>query len=313
MCLKTAKFATAGYLDTLPTQGNKKGQAFRDYDLEEYLLGEANKVGLGAQFGGKYLALDVKVIRLPRHGGSFPIGMAISCAAHRNIKAKINAKGILLETLEKNPGRLISKRTRGARKHEVVEVDLNQPMKKVLSLLTQYSVGTALSLNGTIVVARDLAHARIKKQFEKGNGLPKYLKNHPIYYAGPAKAPEGMASGSFGPTTSGRMDSYVDLFQSFGGSLIMIGKGNRSKEVTASCKKNGGFYLGSIGGAAALLAKNCIHSAEVIEYQELGMEAVWKIKVSQFPAFILIDDKGNDLYQQILTKETNPKSSKDCL
>ncbi|HEX9850357.1 fumarate hydratase [Candidatus Deferrimicrobium sp.] len=298
-CLKAVKLASTKYFDHLPTSGNKGGQAFRDVEMEEKLLKAAQKSGYGAQFGGKYFALDVRVIRLPRHGASCPVGMGVSCSADRNVKAKINKDGIWLEELERNPGRLIPTKYRGKHEHGVVKVNLNRPMKEILAELTRYPVTTQLSLNGTIIVGRDIAHAKLKERIDQGKGLPQYIKDHPIYYAGPAKTPKGMPSGSFGPTTAGRMDSYVDLFQSHGGSLVMIAKGNRSKAVTDACKKHGGFYLGSIGGPAALLAQENIKKVEVLEYPELGMEAIWKIEVEDFPAFILVDDKGNDFYQQI--------------
>ena len=298
-CLKAVKLASTKYFDHLPTSGNKGGRAFRDVEMEEKLLKAAQMSGYGAQFGGKYFALDVRVIRLPRHGASCPVGMGVSCSADRNVKAKITRDGIWLEELERNPGRLIPAKYRGKHEHGVVKVDLNRPMKEILAELTKYPVTTQLSLNGTIIVGRDIAHAKLKERIDKGEGLPQYIKDHPIYYAGPAKTPKGMPSGSFGPTTAGRMDSYVDLFQSHGGSLVMIAKGNRSKAVTDACKKHGGFYLGSIGGPAALLAQENIKKVEVLEYPELGMEAIWKIEVEDFPAFILVDDKGNDFYQQI--------------
>ncbi|HQT98140.1 MAG: fumarate hydratase [Deltaproteobacteria bacterium 37-65-8] len=298
-CLKAVKLASTKYFDHLPTSGNKGGQAFRDVEMEGKLLKAAQKSGYGAQFGGKYFALDVRVIRLPRHGASCPVGMGVSCSADRNVKAKINRDGIWLEELERNPGRLIPAKYRGKHEHGVVKVDLNRPMKEILAELTKHPVTTQLSLSGTIIVGRDIAHAKLKERIDKGEGLPQYVKDHPIYYAGPAKTPKGMPSGSFGPTTAGRMDSYVDLFQSHGGSLVMIAKGNRSKAVTDACRKHGGFYLGSIGGPAALLAQENIKKVEVLEYPELGMEAIWKIEVEDFPAFILVDDKGNDFYQQI--------------
>jgi fumarate hydratase class I len=298
-CLKAVKLASTKYFDHLPTSGNKGGQAFRDVEMEEKLLKAAHKSGYGAQFGGKYFALDVRVIRLPRHGASCPVGMGVSCSADRNVKAKITRDGVWLEELERNPGRLIPAKYRGKHEHGVVKVDLNRPMKEILAELTRHPVTTQLSLNGTIIVGRDIAHAKLKERIDKGEGLPQYIKDHPIYYAGPAKTPKGMPSGSFGPTTAGRMDSYVDLFQSHGGSLVMIAKGNRSKAVTDACRKHGGFYLGSIGGPAALLAQENIKKVEVLEYPELGMEAIWKIEVADFPAFILVDDKGNDFYQQI--------------
>jgi fumarate hydratase class I len=297
--LKTVKLASTGYLDHLPTIGNVHGRAFRDTEMEGRMLEAAYKSGYGAQFGGKYFALDVRVIRLPRHGASCPVGMAVSCSADRNIKAKINRDGIWLEELERDPGRLIPEEFRGKISASVVKVDLNRPMKEILAQLTKYPVTTQLSLTGTMVVARDIAHAKLKERLDKGEGLPQYLKDHPVYYAGPAKTPQGMPSGSFGPTTAGRMDSYVNLFQSNGGSMIMLAKGNRSQQVTDACKKYGGFYLGSIGGPAAILAKENIKKVEVLEYPELGMEAVWKIQVEDFPAFILVDDKGNDFFKQI--------------
>jgi len=298
-CLKTVKLASARYLDNLPTQGNEHGQAFRDVEMEKKVLEAAYKCGYGAQFGGKHFALDVRIIRLPRHGASCPVGMGLSCSADRNIKAKINKEGIWLEAMEDNPGRFIPDKYRGTYDHGVVKLDLNRPMKEILAELSKHPVTTQLSLTGTIVVGRDIAHAKLKERIDKGEGLPQYMKDHPIYYAGPAKKPEGMASGSFGPTTAGRMDSYVDLFQSHGGSMIMIAKGNRSQQVTDACKKYGGFYLGSIGGPAALLAQENIKKVEVLEYPELGMEAIWKIEVENFPAFILVDDKGNDFFAQL--------------
>ncbi|ADM97158.1 fumarate hydratase [Dickeya dadantii] len=297
--LKTVKLASTRYYDELPTEGNEHGQAFRDVALEQELLEEARNLGLGAQFGGKYFAHDVRVIRLPRHGASCPIGMGVSCSADRNIKAKINSQGIWLEQLETNPGKYIPEHLRQAGEGEVVRIDLNRPMADILKTLSQYPVSTRLSLNGTIIVARDIAHAKLKELLDNGGELPQYVKDHPIYYAGPAKTPEGYASGSLGPTTAGRMDSYVDLLQSHGGSMIMLAKGNRSQQVTDACHKHGGFYLGSIGGPAAILAQNSIKSLECVEYPELGMEAIWKIEVEDFPAFILVDDKGNDFFQVI--------------
>ena len=299
-CLKTVKLATTGYLDHLPTSGNEQARAFRDVALENRMLEQAYKSGYGAQFGGKYFALDVRIIRLPRHGASCPVGMGVSCSADRNVKAKINKDGIWLEQLEREPGRLIPEEYRGKIASNVVKVDLNQPMPEILAQLTKHPVTTQLSLTGTMIVARDIAHAKLKERLDRGEGLPQYLKDHPIYYAGPAKTPEGMPSGSFGPTTAGRMDSYVDLFQSQGAALITLAKGNRSQQVTDACKKYGGFYLGSIGGPAAILAKENIKKVEVLEYPELGMEAVWRIEVKDFPAFILVDDKGNDFFKQIL-------------
>ncbi len=298
-CLKTVKLATAGYLDHLPTSGNSMGQAFRDLETEEKCLQAAYKSGFGAQFGGKYFALDVRVIRLPRHGASCPVGMGVSCSADRNIKGKINREGIWLEELERDPGRFIPEEYRERVESDAVKINLNRPMKEILAELTKYPVTTQLSLNGTMIVARDIAHAKLKERLDRGEELPQYVKDHPIYYAGPAKTPQGMPSGSFGPTTAGRMDSYVDLFQSHGASLIMIAKGNRSYQVAEACKKYGGFYLGSIGGPAALLAKENIRKVEVHEYPELGMEAIWKIEVENFPAFILVDDKGNDFFRQV--------------
>ncbi len=298
-CVKTVKLATTGYLDHLPTTGNDGGQAFRDLEMEEKILIAARKSGYGAQYGGKHFALDVRIIRLPRHGASCPVAMGVSCAADRNIKAKINKQGIWIEELEASPGKYIPQKYRGKHEHGVVKIDLNKPMKEILAELSKYPVKTQLSLSGTIVVGRDIAHAKLKERIDRGEGLPQYLKDHPIYYAGPAKTPKGMPSGSFGPTTAGRMDSYVDLFQSHGGSMVMIAKGNRSKQVTDACKKHGGFYLGSIGGAAAILARDNIKKVEVLEYPELGMEAVWKIEVVDFTAFILVDDKGNDFFAQL--------------
>jgi fumarate hydratase class I len=299
-CLKTVKLATTGYLDHLPTTGNAHGRAFRDVEMENKMLEQAYKSGYGAQFGGKYFALDVRIIRLPRHGASCPVGMGVSCSADRNAKAKINKDGVWLEELERDPGRLIPEEYRGKVASNVVKVDLNRPMEEILAQLTKYPVTTQLSLTGTMIVARDIAHAKLKERLDRGEGLPQYVKDHPIYYAGPAKTPEGMPSGSFGPTTAGRMDSYVDLFQSHGASLITLAKGNRSQQVTDACKKYGGFYLGSIGGPAAILAKENIKKVELLEYPELGMEAIWKIEVEDFPAFILVDDKGNDFFKQIL-------------
>ena len=301
--LKTVKLASAHYYDGLPTEGNKYGQAFRDIALEQELLEEAQKLGLGAQFGGKYFAHDIRVIRLPRHGASCPIGMGVSCSADRNIKAKINRKGLWIEKLEHNPARLIPESLRNASESTVVSVDLNRPMKEILAQLSQYPASTRLSLNGTIIVARDIAHAKLKERLDNGEDLPQYIKDHPVYYAGPAKTPAGYASGSLGPTTAGRMDSYVDLLQSHGGSMIMLAKGNRSQQVTDACKKHGGFYLGSIGGPAAVLAQQSIKNLECVEYPELGMEAIWKIEVENFPAFILVDDKGNDFFTEILQKQ----------
>ncbi|MBP2197422.1 class I fumarate hydratase FumA [Pantoea cypripedii] len=297
--LKTVKLASTHYYDSLPTEGNEHGQAFRDVQLEQELLEASQKLGLGAQFGGKYFAHDIRVVRLPRHGASCPVGMGVSCSADRNIKAKINREGIWIEKLEDNPGRFIPEALRQQGEGEVVHVDLNRPMSDILAQLSSFPVSTRLSLNGTIIVARDIAHAKLKERIDNGEGLPQYIKDHPVYYAGPAKTPEGYASGSLGPTTAGRMDSYVDLLQANGGSMVMLAKGNRSQQVTDACHKHGGFYLGSIGGPAAVLAQQSIKSLECVEYPELGMEAIWKIEVENFPAFILVDDKGNDFFQQI--------------
>jgi len=297
-CLKTVKLASAKYYDHLPTQGDGSGAAFRDLELEQRLLVAAQKLGIGAQFGGKYFAHDVRVIRLPRHGASCPVGMGVSCSADRNVKARIDKDGVWLEELDRNPGRLIPASARGKHGHGV-RVDLNRPMKEVLAELTQHPVSTPLLLTGTLVVARDIAHAKFKERIDAGKGVPEYLLSHPVYYAGPAKTPAGKASGSFGPTTAGRMDSYVDLLQSHGASLVMIAKGNRSRQVTEACKKHGGFYLGSIGGPAAVLAEENIKKVECIDMAELGMEAVWRIEVVDFPAFILVDDKGNDFFEKI--------------
>ena len=297
--LLTVKLASTHYYDSLPTTGNASGRAFRDVELEKQLLQEAYKIGLGAQFGGKYMAHDVRVIRLPRHGASCPIGLGVSCSADRNIKCKINKDGIWIEKMDSNPGSLIPAELRNAGEGDAVRIDLNQPMKDVCAILTKYPIGTRLSLNGTIIVGRDIAHAKIKARLDAGEDMPQYLKDHPIYYAGPAKTPKGMACGSMGPTTAGRMDPYVDEFQDHGGSLIMLAKGNRSIDVTNACQKHGGFYLGSIGGPAAILAQENIKSIECVEYPELGMEAIWKIEVENFPAFILVDDKGNDFFKQL--------------
>ncbi|MBK8396372.1 MAG: fumarate hydratase [Leptospiraceae bacterium] len=299
MNLKTVKLASTGYLDHLPTSGGKEGFAFRDLELEEKMLIAAQKSGIGAQFGGKYLAHDFRIIRLPRHGASCPVGLGVSCSADRNIKAKITKKGIYLEELEYNPSKFLPKFEQIQTSVEAVHINLNQPMKEILEILTKYPVKTRVMLSGKLVVARDIAHAKLKEKLDKGEPLPEYFKNHPIYYAGPAKTPEGMPSGSFGPTTAGRMDSYVPIFQEKGFSMITLAKGNRSNVVTESCKKNGGFYLGSIGGPAALLAKENIKKVEVLDFPELGMEAVWMIEVENFPAFIVVDDKGNDFFQML--------------
>ncbi|WP_086874167.1 class I fumarate hydratase FumA [Kosakonia pseudosacchari] len=301
--LKTVKLASTRYYDGLPTEGNEHGQAFRDVQLEQELMQEAQNLGLGAQFGGKYFAHDIRVIRLPRHGASCPIGMGVSCSADRNIKAKINREGIWIEKMEHNPGQYIPEELRQQGEGDVAKIDLNQSMKAILAQLSAFPVSTRVSLNGTIIVARDIAHAKLKELIDNGEELPQYVKDHPIYYAGPAKTPEGYASGSLGPTTAGRMDSYVDLLQSHGASMIMLAKGNRSQQVTDACAKHGGFYLGSIGGPAAVLAQQSIKSLECVAYPELGMEAIWKIEVENFPAFILVDDKGNDFFQQIQNKQ----------
>jgi len=297
--LLTVKLASAHYYDELPTTGNEYGRAFRDLELEKLVLEETNKIGLGAQFGGKYMAHDVRIVRLPRHGASCPIGLGVSCSADRNIKCKINKDGIWIEKMDDCPSNLIPEALREAGEGDAVQINLNQPMANILAELTKYPVSTRLSLTGTIIVGRDIAHAKIKERLDRGEEMPQYLKNHPIYYAGPAKTPPGMPCGSMGPTTAGRMDPYVDEFQSHGGSMIMLAKGNRSQEVTDACKKYGGFYLGSIGGPAAILAQNNIKSIECVEYPELGMEAIWKIDVVDFPAFILVDDKGNDFFKQL--------------
>lgn len=298
-CMKTVKLASTKYYDELPTEGNELGQAFRDVELEKKILKAAQETGIGAQFGGKYFAHDIRIVRLSRHGASCFVGMAVSCSADRNIKAKINKDGIWIEKLEDNPGQYIPEEYRNAGEGDAVKINLNQPMKDILATLSQYPVATRLSLNGTIIVGRDIAHAKLKELLDAGKPLPQYVKDHPIYYAGPAKTPKELPSGSFGPTTAGRMDSYVNLFQENGGSLIMIAKGNRTQQVTDACKKHGGFYLGSIGGPAAILALNSIKKVECLEYPELGMEAIWKIEVVNFPAFILVDDKGNDFFKQI--------------
>ncbi len=297
-CLKTVKLASTKYYDALPTSGNEHGRAFRDVELEAELLEMARGIGIGAQFGGKYFALDVRVVRLPRHGASCPVGIGVSCSADRQAKAKITRDGIFLEKLEKNPSRFIPEKYRDW-KFKGVPIDLDLGMAETLKTLSKYPVTTALSLSGTIIVARDIAHAKIKEILETSGELPGYFRDFPIYYAGPAKTPPGMPSGSFGPTTAGRMDGYVDLFQSHGGSMVMLAKGNRSKQVTDACQKHGGFYLGSAGGPAALLARDHIRSQEVVAFPELGMEAVWKITVENFPAFILVDNKGNDFFTQL--------------
>jgi fumarate hydratase class I len=296
MCLKTVKLASTRYLDALPTSGDLTGHAFRDLEMEQQVLEISRNIGIGAQFGGKYFCHDVRVVRLPRHGASLPIGIGVSCSADRQIKAKITKDGVFLEQLETNPAKYLPEVTDEHLGGEVVHIDLNQPMAAILAKLSQYPIKTRVALTGTIVVARDIAHAKLKERLDAGQGLPQYLKDHPVYYAGPAKTPEGMPTGSFGPTTAGRMDSYVAEFQAAGGSLVMLAKGNRSKAVTEACQTYGGFYLGSIGGPAAVLAQNNITKVEVLEYPELGMEAVWKIEVKDFPAFIVVDDKGNDFF-----------------
>ena len=295
-CMKILKLATTKYLDALPTTGNEHGRAFRDLEMEAKVLTIAQQSKIGAQFGGKYFALDVRIVRLPRHGASCPVGMGVSCSADRNIKAKITKDGVFLEKLEMNPGRFIPESLRTFKDESSVAIDLTRPMAEIRASLSHYPVTTRVLLTGPMIVARDSAHAKLKERIDAGQGLPDYIKNHPVYYAGPAKTPVGYASGSFGPTTAGRMDSYVDLFQSHGGSLVMLAKGNRSKKVTDACKQHGGFYLGSIGGPAAILAQNHIKKVEVLEYAELGMEAVWRIEVENFPAFILVDDKGHDFF-----------------
>lgn len=296
--LKTAKYASAKYLDTLPTEGSPSGHAFRDLDLELQVLELTRNFGIGAQFGGKYFCHDVRVVRLPRHGASCPVAIAVSCSADRQAKARITAEGVFLEQLERDPAQFLPDTTDEhlAAEGDVVQIDLDRPMSEVLAELTKHPVKTRLSLTGSLVVARDIAHAKIKELLDSGQPMPQYLKDHAVYYAGPAKTPEGYASGSFGPTTAGRMDSYVEQFQAAGGSMVMLAKGNRSQQVTDACKAHGGFYLGSIGGPAARLAQDCITKVEVLEYPELGMEAVWKIEVKDFPAFVVVDDKGNDFF-----------------
>jgi fumarate hydratase, class I len=294
--LKVAKLASARYLDTLPVEGSAAGHAFRDVDLEQQVLEMTRQFGIGAQFGGKYFCHDVRVIRLPRHGASCPVGLAVSCSADRQAKAKITADGVFIEQLERDPARFLPEVTGDELPDEVVRVDLTRPMDEIRATLAELPVKTRLSLHGPLVVARDIAHAKIKERLDAGEPMPSYLRDHPVYYAGPAKTPEGYASGSFGPTTAGRMDSYVEQFQAAGGSLVMLAKGNRSRQVTDACQTHGGFYLGSIGGPAARLAQDCIKKVDVLEYAELGMEAVWKIEVEDFPAFIVVDDKGNDFF-----------------
>lgn len=294
--LKTVKLASTGYYDHLPTEGNEYGQAFRDLELEDRVFKMTQKMGIGAQFGGKYFCHDVRVIRLPRHGASCPVGMGVSCSADRNIKGKITSQGIFLEVLEQNPAKFLPVDSKSPQQNAVVKIDLDQGMKGVLAELSKHPIKTRVMLSGKIVVARDIAHAKLKERLDKGEGLPEYFKNHIVYYAGPAKTPQGHASGSFGPTTAQRMDPYVPIFQKEGGSMVMLAKGNRSKEVTDSCKEFGGFYLGSIGGPAAQLGRDCITNVRVLEYEELGMEAIFEITVKDFPAFIIVDDKGNDFF-----------------
>ena len=304
--LKTAKYASAHYLDSLPTEGSMLAHGFRDPEFEQEVFELTRRLGIGAQFGGKYFCHDVRVIRLPRHGASLPVALAVSCSADRQALAKITAQGVFLEQLETDPARFLPETTDEHLDDNVVRVDLNRPMDEIRAELSKYPVKTRLSLTGTLVVARDIAHAKLKELLDSGQPLPDYIKNHPVYYAGPAKTPEGYASGSFGPTTAGRMDSYVDQFQAAGGSFVMLAKGNRSKQVTDACQAHGGFYLGSIGGPAARLAQDCIKKVEVLDYPELGMEAVWRIEVEDFPAFIVVDDKGNDFF-------TNPGDDRPLL
>jgi fumarate hydratase, class I len=298
LCMKTVKLASARYLDALPTHGSADGNAFRDLEMEQEILKMTQSLGVGAQFGGKYFCHDVRVIRLPRHGASLPIGLGVSCSADRQVLGKITKDGVYLEELEHNPAQYLPA-VEQALGGEVVKIDLNQPMPDILATLSKHPIKTRLSLSGTMIVARDSAHAKLRERLEKGEPLPDYFKNHPVYYAGPAKTPDGYASGAFGPTTAGRMDSFVDQFQAAGGSMVMVAKGNRAVAVREACKKHGGFYLGSIGGAAANLAEHCIKKVEVVEYPELGMEAIWRIEVEDFPAFIIIDDKGNDFFKEL--------------
>jgi fumarate hydratase class I len=298
LCMKTVKLASARYLDALPTHGSADGNAFRDLEMEQEILKMTQSLGVGAQFGGKYFCHDVRVIRMPRHGASLPIGLGVSCSADRQVLGKITKDGVYLEELEHNPAQYLPavEQSLGG---EVVKIDLNQPMKDILATLAKHPIKTRVSMSGTMIVARDSAHAKLRERLEKGEPLPDYFKNHPVYYAGPAKTPDGYASGAFGPTTAGRMDSFVDQFQAAGGSMVMVAKGNRAVAVREACKKHGGFYLGSIGGAAANLAEHCIKKVEVVEYPELGMEAIWRIEVENFPAFIIIDDKGNDFFKEL--------------
>src|SRR5947207_2053846 len=299
LCMKTVKLASARYLDALPTRGSPDGNAFRDLEMEQEILKMTQSLGVGAQFGGKYFCHDVRVIRLPRHGASLPIGLGVSCSADRQAMGKITKDGVFLEELEHNPAKYLPEVDTSKLGGEVVKIDLNKPMQEILAQLTKYPIKTRLSLTGPMIVARDLAHAKLRERLEKGQGLPDYFKNHPVYYAGPAKTPAGYASGAFGPTTAGRMDSFVADFQKAGGSMVMLAKGNRSPAVTAACKQYGGFYLGSIGGVAANLAEHCIKKVENLEYPELGMEAIWRIEVVDFPAFSVVDDKGNDFFKEL--------------
>jgi fumarate hydratase class I len=299
LTMKTVKLASCHYLDTLQTSGGEFGQAYRDLEMEDIVAGLCRETGIGAQFGGKYFAHDVRVIRLPRHGASLPIGLGVSCSADRQALGKITRDGVFLEQLETNPAKYLPEVTASDLDGEVVEIDLDRPMDEIRKTLSRYPIKTRLALKGPMIVARDLAHARIKAGLDAGKGLPQYMKDHMIYYAGPAKRPEGYASGSFGPTTAGRMDSYVAEFQAAGGSYVMLAKGNRSHEVRAACQKHGGFYLGSIGGPAARLAQDCIKKVEVVEFEDLGMEAVWRIEVEGFPAFVVVDDKGNDFFADL--------------
>jgi fumarate hydratase class I len=299
MTMKTVKLASTKYLDDLPTKGSDDGHAFRDLEMEREVLKMTQSLGVGAQFGGKYFCHDVRVIRLPRHGASLPIGLGVSCSADRQALGKITRDGVYLEELEANPARYLPDVDAATLGGEVVKIDLNRPMKEILAQLSQYPIKTRLSLTGPMIVARDLAHAKLRERLESGQGLPDYFKNHPVYYAGPAKTPDGYASGSFGPTTAGRMDSFMDQFQAAGGAMVSVAKGNRSSQVREACGKYGGFYLASIGGAAANLAEHCIKKVEVLEYPELGMEAIWRIEVEDFPAFIVIDDKGNDFFKEL--------------
>jgi fumarate hydratase class I len=297
--MKTVKLASTHYYDELPTHGSESGHAFRDLEMEKEIHQLTQALGVGAQFGGKYFCHDVRVIRLPRHGASLPIGLGVSCSADRQAKGKITRDGIFLEALEQHPERYLPEIDEATLGGDVVPIDLTRPMDEIRATLTKYPIKTRVSLSGPMIVARDSAHAKLRERLEKGEGLPDYIKNHPVYYAGPAKTPEGYASGSFGPTTAGRMDSFVDQFQGAGGSMVMLAKGNRSSAVRDACKKHGGFYLGSIGGSAANLAEHCIKKVEVLEYPELGMEAIWRIEVENFPAFVIIDDKGNDFFKEL--------------